>query len=44
MLRDDELSKVFVRDAKMVLEFGGDLGDEREELEGFEVVHCAGGR
>ncbi|KAJ3500008.1 hypothetical protein NM208_g17242 [Fusarium decemcellulare] len=38
-LRDQELGQGFIADTDMVLEFGCDLGNERQELEVRKVVH-----
>ena len=39
MLVDDEFGERAVAEAEMVLQFGGDLGIEGEDLELAEVVH-----
>lgn len=39
MLIDDELGKRLIGDAHVILDFGGDFGDERQKLEVGEIVH-----
>jgi len=39
VLSNDKLSESLVADTQVILKLGGHFGHEREELEGFEIVH-----